>query len=103
MKMKNIFLLLLIVSSIGLFACSINEQAETITIDNYGEEIIYTPSAKDWCGENCIIYPENGGMYIRVQESGDNTFYPEGTDRISEEDVEAVDEAIENAIESSEQ
>jgi hypothetical protein len=53
---------------------------EVLTLDNFGEIIYLTPSEEDWCGDNCVIYPENGQMYIRTPESGSETFYPEGTD-----------------------
>jgi len=77
--------------SISLFACTSNQvdDQKTVTIDDFGEEIIFTPSEKDWCGENCIIYPENGSTYVRVPESGSDIFYPEGTGK--NENVDNVD------------
>ncbi len=57
-------------------------QEETITINNFGEEITITPSEEDWCGENCVIYPKNGNTFIRVPESGSETFFPEGSDQM---------------------
>lgn len=94
---------LLILSSVILLACNTSESetTETITIDNYGEEIIYTPSEEDWCGEDCIIYPESGQMYIRASESGDNTFYLEGTDRNLEDASNEADEIIKDYNESN--
>ncbi|MFA5855602.1 MAG: hypothetical protein WC846_05020 [Candidatus Gracilibacteria bacterium] len=88
---------------ISLFACTSNqvEDQETVTIDNFGEEIIFTPSEKDWCGEDCLIYPENGNMYIRVPESGDPIFYPEGTGR--DENLDNVDANNEPEISEEEQ
>lgn len=72
------YILALLTSSLILAGC---QSATTeVTIDNFGDQITFIPSEEDWCGENCVIYPENGNMYIRVPESGSDIFYPEGTD-----------------------
>ncbi|MBT5016008.1 hypothetical protein HN748_04225 [Candidatus Peregrinibacteria bacterium] len=73
-------------------------QAETVTLLNDGVEITFTPSAEDWCGDNCVVYPENDHTYVR--EDGDDLFRlsydgPE----ISEEEQQMVQEQIEAAEE----
>lgn len=97
--MKKIISVSMIISIITLLVGCANSNTGstgTVTIDNYGEEIIFAPSEKDWCGENCIIYPENGAMYVRVPESGSDIFYPEGTDRNLEEASEEIKNIIKN-------
>ncbi|MBU1445996.1 hypothetical protein KKD70_01900 [Patescibacteria group bacterium] len=42
------------------------------------EKVTYTPSEEDWCDDDCIIYPENGRMYIKHAER--DVYVPEGTD-----------------------
>lgn len=74
------------------------EARETVIIDHFGERITFTPSEEDWCGENCVYY--NGSQYVRIPERGDNIFYPEGTDSISESESDEIGEIIREHEES---
>ena len=67
----------------GLESTDIVGGVEALEVDYFGEtKTIYVASI-DWCGDDCVVDPETGVMYIRSE--GDGMFYVEGTDRISEE------------------
>jgi hypothetical protein len=92
---KTISILAIIGISALLLGCT---TAETVTVVNDGVETTFTPAEGDWCGDDCIVYPENGFTYVLQADDGLFHRHFDGPE-ISEEAQQEVIEQIEAAEE----